>query len=270
MPTSADRPLSEQGSHETSFDIDPRVVYQLGEELVTNELQALLELVKNAYDADARSVRIKVDTRVGPGEESSFPEARGVIVVDDNGEGMDADAIESGWLLVSSSLKRVMKEAGQVTAKHERTPLGDKGLGRLSAQRLGDNLEIFTRRTDDTAERYVGVHWPDFLATTRLRDVPVLAREIRPAKRKQGTELIVSNLRNLNMWNTEDAVNDLASQLSRFISPYRGIRDFSLALSINDKTIDLARIDETIRRGARIQFASYLMGKRFESTASAD
>lgn len=259
--TGGNRPGPERASSGASFDIDPRVVYQLGEELVTNELQALLELVKNAYDADARSVRIRIDTRVGPGEESSFPEAQGVIVVEDNGEGMDAEAIESGWLLVSSSLKRMMKEAGQVTRKHKRTPLGDKGLGRLSAQRLGDNLEIFTRTADDTTERYVGVHWPDFLATDRLRDVPVLSREIRPPKRKQGTELIVSNLRNLSMWNSDDAATELASQLSRFISPYRGVRDFSLALSINDKPIDLARIDETIRRGARIQFAFIFDGE---------
>jgi signal transduction histidine kinase len=260
-PNVGNPPGPERKSSEATFDIDPRVVYQLGEELVTNELQALLELVKNAYDADARSVRISIDTRVGPGDESSFPEAQGLIVVEDNGEGMDAEAIESGWLLVSSSLKRAMKLAGKVTQKHKRTPLGDKGLGRLSAQRLGDNLEIYTRRIAEPIERYVGVHWPDFLTAERLRDVPVLTRQILPPQREQGTRLVVSNLRNLSMWEADDAPTQLATQLSRFISPYRGIRDFGLGVSINDKPVDLAKIDEAIRRSARVQFAFIFDGQ---------
>jgi signal transduction histidine kinase len=253
--------MPDGGLAQTSFDIDPRVVYQLGEELVTNELQALLELVKNAYDADARSVTVSIDTRVSPGEDSSFPEARGVIVVDDSGEGMGADAIESGWLLISSSRKRAMKDAGLVTAKHKRTPLGDKGLGRLSAQRLGDNLEIYTRPVGAPTELYVGVHWPDFLSAERLRQVPVRMREIVPPTRKEGTRLVVSNLRNPTMWEGDTAAMRLASDLSRFISPYRGVRDFRLTVSINDKLVDLATVDESIRRGARVQFAFIFDGE---------
>ena len=47
---------------EKRFDINPHVIRQLGEELVPDEMTALVELVKNAYDADADYVKIDINT----------------------------------------------------------------------------------------------------------------------------------------------------------------------------------------------------------------
>ena len=63
----------------------------------------------------------------------------GEIVIVDDGIRIDLLTIRRGWLTVSLSHKLEMKKAGRVAAKN-RTPLGDKGLGRLGAQRLGDQL----------------------------------------------------------------------------------------------------------------------------------
>ena len=49
--------------HSLRFDINAAVVFRLGEELITDVVQALVELVKNSYDADATWVNVTIDTR---------------------------------------------------------------------------------------------------------------------------------------------------------------------------------------------------------------
>lgn len=121
------------------LEIDAHVIRQLGDQLITDAEQALLELLKNSYDADARRVKVTVD----PDVETSY--GPGSIVVEDNGNGMDFDAIREGWLRVSFSLKRpVVGSAKRKTRDQQRTPLGDKGLGRLGTMRLGRVIKIET------------------------------------------------------------------------------------------------------------------------------
>ncbi len=122
-------------SKETSqFDISAFVVRQLGEDLITDEVTALIELVKNAYDADADYVSVEVNTHDYPPDEklyfskkNKFQVRPGYILIEDNGVGMGRNEIEKGWLTISLSFKRKMKREGRVTLKKQRTPLGDKG-----------------------------------------------------------------------------------------------------------------------------------------------
>jgi len=135
------------------FHVDASVVFQLGESLVSDVVQALVELVKNAYDADASFVRIVVDTENFPpadleidaGSHSHAP-SPGYILIEDDGTGMTRSVIRQGWLTISRSPKRTFKRELRVTPKG-RTPLGDKGLGRLGVQRLGNRVHILTRAT---------------------------------------------------------------------------------------------------------------------------
>jgi len=55
-------PRSMSDADAPSFDINPEVVFRLGDELITDEMQALVELVKNSYDASAMSVVVEIDT----------------------------------------------------------------------------------------------------------------------------------------------------------------------------------------------------------------
>src|SRR5207248_3272422 len=121
------------------LEIDAHVIRQLGDELITDTGQALLELVKNSYDADASFCHVDVETHETysvtlPGRSkgpSSIKTAdlKGQITVTDNGEGMTLDTIRRGWLTISLSPKREFKRAGKTTPLYHRTPLGDKGLG---------------------------------------------------------------------------------------------------------------------------------------------
>src|ERR1700679_2798694 len=95
------------------FRIDPLVVFKLGEELVSDEIQALLELIKNAYDADASFVRVSINTTGMPNELLIKPDKKrpGWIEITDDGVGMDDQSIRNGWLVIARSDKRDFKKA---------------------------------------------------------------------------------------------------------------------------------------------------------------
>ena len=117
------------------FDIHAAVVFRLGEELITDAVQALVELVKNSYDADATWVKVTIDTRGPNMSGGNYVDATGFILVEDDGNGMDESTIQRGWLTIANSPKREDKAAARMTARG-RTPIGDKGLGRLGSQRV--------------------------------------------------------------------------------------------------------------------------------------
>jgi len=153
---------SSNGNNNHHFDIHASLVFQLGESLIRDSVQALVELVKNAYDADADYAKVTIETsKKNDIANSRYPNARGYILVEDNGSGMSMDDIEKGWLTISNSIKRKMKEEKRKTEKG-RAPLGDKGLGRFSAQRLGYNLEIFTKPENEEYEHHVAFSWKEF------------------------------------------------------------------------------------------------------------
>jgi signal transduction histidine kinase len=174
---------------EYHFEVHPSVLFKLGEDLITDDAQALVELVKNSFDADARVVQIELDTNKyfdpisgaevdgplkvqnpteGDQTETAPDEAAkdstapvlGRLRVTDDGVGMSTTAIRDGWLTVSASEKRKLK-ASKGTTRLGRTPLGDKGLGRLGAQRLGRLLFLSSvpaapKRDMDPAQAAVG------------------------------------------------------------------------------------------------------------------
>lgn len=239
-------------SGELHFDIDASILFQLGEGLISDDVQALVELVKNSYDADASYVRLVVDTKSGSADGSAYPDAAGYILVEDDGVGMDLDTIVGGWLTLSSSPKRDLKSRGGTTERG-RTPLGDKGLGRLGAQRLGYNMEIFTRSRDSDIEYHVPFSWRDYMGDVTLAEVPVPYTEVTPPQRKKGTKLVISDLRNVAAW-TGEAVSRLETDLSQMISPYRETRDFTIAAIVDGRRLDLAEITEQVRQSAELRY----------------
>jgi len=156
------------------FDITPHIVKQLGEQLVSDEITALLELIKNSYDADASYVSIDINTSGQYLEKDLFfKNHKGFIIIQDDGFGMSEDTILRSWLVISYSQKRAQKDSKILTPKG-RTPLGDKGLGRLSTQRLADTCEIFTNEEGKEGS-HVAFNWKDFETEITLGSVKVLS-----------------------------------------------------------------------------------------------
>lgn len=230
------------------FDISAAVVRQLGEELVSDEVTAIVELVKNAYDADATYAHVEVNTKdCLAADASKFPGARGYVKIEDDGFGMDESEITSGWLMISLSAKRQMKVKGTTTPKG-RTPLGDKGLGRLSTQKLGENLEMFTRKDAGEKTLHVSFTWKAFADDKSLSDVPVSIDEAK-AEREKGTLLLISGLRNPDVW-SGGAADQLVTDLSQLISPFPEARTFLVTVKIDGRPIDLGQVSERVRKAA--------------------
>jgi len=253
---------------EFHFDIHPSVVFQLGADLITDVVQALVELVKNSYDADADYANVKIDSlHANEAEHSVYRGATGVIVIEDNGTGMDLETVRRGWLMLSDSPKREMKERGEVTGKG-RTPLGDKGLGRLGAQRLGDHVEIITRKQDMAKALHVAFSWSDFRAQGALSTVPVRITEIA-ASFPHGTRLTLSGLYDTGTWEEPRSLDSLQADLSRMISPYKRPDRFKIVVTVNGKRLELERLVPNIRRAATAHYQLKFDGQTLQTVGRA-
>lgn len=251
MKTNTTNPAGEKPPH---FDISAAVVKQLGEELVTDEVTALMELVKNSYDADASWVKIGINTKkTYDNNIQHFTNNKpGYILIEDNGFGMNDDDIVEGWLVISLSEKRKMKKEGRTTPQG-RTPLGDKGLGRLSTQRLGERLEMLTVKDGTTDINHIAFDWESFTEDISLTNVPVYIDRITDNKAKKGTKLLITNLKDSKTWEG-DAADKIKGQLSQLIFPYEGSRKFKVFLSFNGQAVDFDELNEDLRDQATARF----------------
>ncbi len=248
------------------FEVHASVVFQLGESLISDSAQALMELVKNSYDADASYCKVTISTSSVP-PESHFKKAQGAIVVEDDGIGMTMADIRRGWLIISNSSKRDLKRQKKTTPGG-RTPLGDKGLGRLGTQRLGFNLEMFTVPTGEHQEHVVRIPWGDFRERGLLSEIPVYY-ESHESQRKHGTKLIITDLRDIDAWTGQAAIASLTDRLSQMISPYRKVRNFTVVASMDGHTLDLIGVTDKLRETAQLHYTLDFNGDLLSITGMA-
>lgn len=240
------------------LEIDSHVVRQLGEELITDTGQALLELIKNCYDADGDMAKVRIDTdHIEEVATSDYKESqdekapktislKGVVSVTDNGHGMTIDAIRKGWLMISLSPKRAFKAEGKVTERHKRTPVGDKGLGRLGTMKLGNFVVIETYTDPLKKGSRVSFFWSDCVSGSPLSTVPVRLDEL-PANGKTGTKLSIYGLRDIPFWKNQNSLSQLEMQLSTLISPFKAFEGFLIEVSVNGRTIETQNAESYLK-----------------------
>lgn len=276
-PPSTAQPDPAAGPATLHLRVHPSVVFKLGEDLITDDVQALVELVKNAYDADSATVRITIDTQIWtdpltgdpvsppPDIEEPWPATRtavrGLLEIVDRGDGMSRADIERGWLTVSLSPKRVMKAEGRVT-RRRRTPLGDKGLGRLGAQRLGEVLELDTVPRDGNQAFQIAIPWRAFDDAAALDDVDLPLIATPRGTRRPGSTLRIRGLRQPERWRAKQ-LDDLQKDLSTMISPFGAHHGFEVTLNVDGEPIDLRGLPQQVRAAAqltyRLRYASGLL-----------
>lgn len=235
--------------------IDSHVVIQLGAELISDSEQALLELIKNAYDGDATRCSIVLEPDWNPPEDhqwrshleswrlSTKRESVGRIVVRDNGSGLTESAVTDGWLFISASLKRSIAGAKTPTLKRHRIPVGDKGLGRLATMRLGEVLLLRTMTEGESRSRSVSFAWSAFEAGEALEQVDVKTKSAGPLRgRQHGTNVEVLGLLEPQYWATESSINSVISKLSTLISPFEALKDFNVVIRSGEQDHDLQTI----------------------------
>ena len=136
-----------------------RLLTMLGEQLIKNERIALIELIKNAYDADAEWVKISF---VNFGKDYEvLPDS--MLIVEDSGHGMTMDVIKNHWLSPATPIKKRKKDANKLrTEKKHRVIQGDKGIGRFAVLKLGKAVTVITRARDEKMEHVIKYDFSDF------------------------------------------------------------------------------------------------------------
>lgn len=209
---------------EYKFRPKARLLLQLGDQLIKNENVALLELVKNSYDADSPCVRITFNNETIP--------KNGSIIIEDQGCGMDKEILEKVWLEPGSDYKESLFKNRIRTKKFNRLPLGEKGIGRFGAHKLGNKIELISRK-EGNPEVVLKLNWNDFSGSEYLDKafVTIIEREPEHFKgRKTGTKIIISDLK--GEW-TRGKVREVYRSINSLCSPFNTPDSFKISFKNN-------------------------------------
>lgn len=149
---------------EAFFGVDSRLLFQLGEKLVTNRAVALAELVKNSYDADATHVIIRM---------KNVKKLGGTIIIEDNGSGMSLATFQKTWMRIAT----IDKEENPISKKYGRKKAGEKGIGRFACRRLSKRLILKSVAEIDSGikeELNATFIWPTFIPGSDVDKIPII------------------------------------------------------------------------------------------------
>jgi len=205
-----------------------RIVRTIGRDLISNEIVALVELIKNAYDADAKNVRIVFEDPLEP--------SQGGILIEDDGAGMTLATIQKAWFepATVSKTKNTRSAAG-------RRVTGEKGVGRFAAARIAQAMEMESLATGRRKLVRVRFDWGRFDDETLYLDQVRCRWEESPASkgRGHGTTLHLTCLN--DAWDAESFLR-LRGELSRLISPHKGTSDLEIEMVLPDRFKDYAGV----------------------------
>lgn len=217
-------------SNSLPFRPRARLLQLLGDELIGSPRLAVFELVKNAYDACAPSVEVRIMDL-----ETSDP----WIEVTDHGDGMTRSTLENIWMVPGHDHRKVERKKGR-RSHCGRLPLGEKGLGRFAAHKLGDHITLVTRSADETdarSELVVKIDW-DRLASEQFLSEAEVEVQARPPEvfkgDATGTRIRIRRLKPKDFWRRGE-VRRLYRQITSICSPFDSPDGFKATLEVPGK-----------------------------------
>lgn len=217
-----------------SFVFKPRarIIKTIGEELISNDNVAIVELVKNSYDANSEIVEITFIGNVKERQEGKkiikyLDKENASIIIYDSGSGMDFETIKSAWMEPATNFKKKNKNTHP-----SRKSTGEKGIGRFASAKLASQLELITKQQNQD-EIVVKFNWDDFSNEDNYLENISIHWEIRPPQeiKEKGTIL---KLINLNKSWKEDEIRELRVTLSRLLNPIVPMEDFLISVNLPD------------------------------------
>lgn len=157
------------------FEPTGRLIMSIGKDLIKDLPAAIVELVKNSYDADASYVKI---TYLKNENELK-------IVVEDDGHGMSQDTVLNAWMVPSTDYKLKKKNSPK-----GRVYQGRKGIGRYAVSLLGNKLELITIK--DGFKTIACFDWDEFNSDKKLSEIPIIITTSE-TKDNMGTKLVIIN-----------------------------------------------------------------------------
>ncbi len=293
--------MDEAEKPDAELKVSARVLVQLGEELVTDAEQAILECVKNAYDADSPGCKIVIRTdesgsmlqratarkllnfREGAenvsvsftdmdGEELEVDDDwetskvakpsdqvrrqldwTGRITIEDTGDGIAPEKLRKSWLTISGSYKRSGEGKQKATTTLGRTPLGDKGVGRLGSMKLGDILKVETSTGADQPLATAVFRWADCEKAETVDEIPVFVKTDRPnPERFKGTRVSIYGLKNVGQW--ANGAPALKLSLASLVSPFEAKTQFPVTVDVDNDKTSLVAVTESLLARAVADF----------------
>lgn len=202
-----------------TFEASANLLALIGRELVSSDEIALIELVKNAYDAGAEHVEVTIQPLTE--KEPDF------IRIRDDGQGMNFSDFERIFMFAGYSERP--EEAKGAT----RVPTGEKGIGRFATDRLGRYLTVFTKVANSPKALKVSFDWEAFRSNKKKFNeikVPYEYTGIAELPYKEsGTILVIKGLR--SPWKRERLAG-LRHALERLLDPFHKPSNFEISLTI--------------------------------------
>jgi signal transduction histidine kinase len=207
----------------------------IGKGLIKDNYSALIELIKNSYDADSPNVIIKIE-KIIKNELIKF-----LITIEDNGHGMNLDDIQTKWVVPSTNNKKKDK----LSRSGLRLVQGQKGIGRYSASILGNDFSMNT--ITDKEKNYIKLDWSAFDVEDKFLDEIEFVCESKENNDKalSGTKIEIISSDN---WEDENTLSQLIRELRKLKSPVKnndeGDEDFKIFMHLvnfsKDKFLSLS------------------------------
>lgn len=228
----------------------------IGKDLITDDNLAVLELVKNSFDAGSPEVSI-IYKNIKSNDDNAqiaFPTNQtSQLIIKDEGVGMNEDDLINKWLNIAYSEKKDIRE------NYGRIQAGNKGVGRFSCDRLGRFLTIYSRKKGSCYHKLF-IDWRLFEKEGQqdaliqdiilnINEIPsdVFSKQTGYDPFESGTILEISYLR--EFW-TRDKILSLKRELEKFINPNQIFSSsrFDVYLYAYDYQQDDIIIDDEIKR----------------------
>lgn len=221
------------------FRVQSHVLKLLGDQLIGHDRLAVFELVKNSYDADARTVTVTLDLL------APVPK----ITVRDDGIGMSADTIENAWLQVGTDSKRIAEVRKR--SPLGRFPLGEKGVGRLAVQKLGDTIKLVTRQVEKP-EHSFKISWEALINSARFLGDGLQVEVAEHASPEEftsgsGTLVEITDLHHAD-WSRRE-IRDLYRLVTSLCNPFDEASSFEVDLKLPGNEVavkDLPSLDDML------------------------
>lgn len=212
-----------------------RIVRTIGDQLISGPEAAIIELVKNAFDADSPDIRIRITP---PSKDCPL----GAIAVTDRGHGMSYTDVIERWFEPATDDKAQRRYSPSM-----RRMLGAKGIGRFAASRLGSKTVLRSVAQENgkrpAEEILVQVDWDDFSASRYLEDIeiPIARRDLKaPRAIETGVELVIFDLR--DNW-SKKRLENLVRELRRVVTPSETGDVFKIHLDLSDFSVSNSGFD---------------------------
>jgi hypothetical protein len=201
------------------FEASAHLQRLIGRELIPNEESALIELVKNAYDAGAKHVYVTIQPQT--------EKEPGFVAVSDDGQGMTLNDFKKIFMFAGYS------ERPEQTDTQPRVPTGEKGIGRFATDKLGRYLGVWTKISGADHALKVTFDWEAFgNKRKKFNDITVEGEYVSADSSGQqgsGTRLHITGLRSL--W-TRESLLALRAALAELLDPFHLPSDFEIELQV--------------------------------------